>query len=60
MMQHALMKSWLTIGDWRMISADGQVITKAQALSALRSGMLRYDSVTFEEVEVRAYPEQQS
>jgi ketosteroid isomerase-like protein len=42
--------------DWRMISAEGQVITKAQALSALRSGVLRYDSVTFEEVEVRAYP----
>ena len=42
--------------DWRMISAEGQVVTKAQALSALRSGVLGYDSVTFRDVEVRVYP----
>lgn len=42
--------------DWRMISSEGQVVTKAQALSALRSGALRYDSVTFRDVEVRVYP----
>lgn len=41
--------------DWRMISAEGQVITKARALSALRSGVLRYDAVTFHDVEVRVY-----
>jgi hypothetical protein len=42
--------------DCRMISAEGQVETKAQALSALRSGVLGYDSVTFRDVEVRVYP----
>ena len=41
--------------DWTMISAEGRVITKAQALSALRSGALRYESVTFRDVDVRAY-----
>jgi hypothetical protein len=42
--------------DWRIISGNAEVVSKNQTLSALRSGMLNFESVTFHDVEVWTYP----
>jgi Domain of unknown function (DUF4440) len=42
--------------DWRIISGKAEVVSKNQTLSALRSGTLKFESVTFHDVEVWTYP----
>lgn len=42
--------------DWRIISADGKVSNKSDAITALRSGVVKYESVNFRDVEVWTYP----
>ncbi len=41
--------------DWTFVSPFGALVTKEQRLAALRSGNLKYESVTRDEMNVRMY-----
>jgi ketosteroid isomerase-like protein len=41
--------------DFTFVSHDGEILTKAQLLEVLRSGTEKFESVTFDDVNVRIY-----
>jgi ketosteroid isomerase-like protein len=41
--------------DFMFVSHDGEILTKAQLLEVLRSGTEKFESVTFDDVNVRTY-----
>jgi ketosteroid isomerase-like protein len=47
--------SELMADDWVIIAADGRVHDKSKALGVIRAGILRYDKVTFDTLDVRPY-----
>jgi hypothetical protein len=48
--------SQLMADDWIIIAADGRVHDKGAALGAIRAGVLQYEKVTFDSLDVRPYP----
>ena len=41
--------------DWTFVNPSGAVMTKAQRLAALKSGELKYESISIDEANVRMY-----
>ena len=49
----ALDKIWAD--DYEFVTPDGQIQTKSERLESIRSGELKMESITFDEVHVRSY-----
>ncbi len=49
----ALDKMWAD--NYEFVSADGQIMTKAERIEAISSGDMKLESITFDDVNVRSY-----